>query len=194
MRSTGEIGAALDVRRVPDEPARIEIPAEVRKALGALALAVNHGLTEEQLKVYAYTLRDLEIRWLRAACLELAKTAKFFPKPVEIRECAEGLQRAAFAPPPQYLPPQGGEVTYRCPRCQDARDGWRLVECQGGLSAQCGRRKAHPAHPFAVRCRCWLERHADALRFARQEALKDNTPVPPDCDALEAMEQGRYRW
>ncbi len=173
--------------------ARFEVPVEVKRALGALALATNHSLIPEQERVYAYALRDVDVPVLRQACLELAEQAKFFPKPVEIRERADLIaRRFAIAHARKALPPATDERTFRCYKCQDDADGWLpIMHCP---DVKCERTKPHGRHTFTSRCPCWLERNREHIRQLLAKALKDNRPIPLAAVQLDEMDTGRYRW
>lgn len=166
-------------------------PEPVRRALEGLALALNHSLTPEQGRVYAFTLRDISPSDLQAACMHLAGTATFWPKPVEIREASRRIarDRALVA---AALPTADREPTYRCLTCLDDPAGW--IQMRRCPDTPCERRQPHPPHTFTARCRCWLERNAGRLDLRRQDALQDNTPIPFECDALNDLRDGRYRW
>ena len=185
--------AAQGAEETP-ELVRLEIPDDVRKALSSLALAVNHGLIEQQLKVTAYALRDVPVPVLRRACLKLAETSKFWPRPVEIRDVCDAIRRAdaEHTDRVKYLPPDVNERTFRCLKCEDEPNGWiRDVRCP---DVPCDRRTDHGPHYFTARCPCWLERHAEQLRLAKQDALQKNKRIPPACLDLDELEMGRYRW
>jgi hypothetical protein len=83
------------------------------------------------------------------------------------------------------------EPTYRCPICTDDPAGWIFVRCP---EVSCNRNKAHAAHTFVVRCPCWLERNSAALEQQRQDAIQTNKRVPADCEALDDLRAGRYRF
>lgn len=173
---------------------RYETPLEVRRALEGLALALNYSLTPEQGRVYAFTLRDLEPRWLRAACVALARSERFWPKPVDIREKALELMRAhrdQQAARLQAAPDR--EPTFRCYRCLDAAGGWlQPMRCPSERS--CGRTSPHPPHTFTARCPCWLERNAALLEQRRSAVLQSNAPMPFDVRALDELREGCYEW
>src|ERR1051326_144275 len=171
----------------PEPP---ELGAEVRRALLNLALAVNHGLTEEQLKVYAFTLREVDPTWCRKACAELAGTSRFFPKPIEIRERAEAPQSEANAEAARakLLPlPADADADprthYFCRDCRDEVSGWRFFWCPGGGDLgdkdrpvpelgtpkyYCGRKFRHGPHNYVERCACW---GTNPLVARKREAL-----------------------
>ncbi len=85
------------------------------------------------------------------------------------------------------------EPTYRCRQCRDEPHGWITLTCNGRHS-ECGRGKLHAAHPFAVRCQCWLRRNADALKSNAMNARAKAKPVSWDFLALDALEMGRYQF
>lgn len=173
---------------------RLEIPPEIRKALSALALAVNHALEDEQLKVTAYALRDVAPGLIRRACLDLAGTARFWPRPVEIRDAANAIRLADAEAMDRrtYLPPADGERTFRCLKCKDDESGWLvLMRCP---DIRCDRTKPHGVHWFTDRCPCWLARHAEKLRLRKQDAIQRNQKIPRECELLDALELGTYRW
>jgi len=160
----------------PPEPS-VTVAPELRRALSGLALALGHALSEEQLVVYAYVVREVDLRWLRLACVALAKTEIYWPKPVQILERASELEldeefdrraklRAALPAPDEANP----ATWVRCPNCQD--ETWIVHTCPGGASRTCGRpskghfvtdrdtKQTHYSaacrypHPFAVPCHC----------------------------------------
>lgn len=55
-------------------------------AVAALGATLDKEVTEVLLGAYWAALQDIEITVLEAACFDLSRSAKFFPKPVEIRE------------------------------------------------------------------------------------------------------------
>lgn len=83
------------------------------------------------------------------------------------------------------------EPNYRCRQCLDDAGGWIVLECP---RYRCGRLREHQAHAFAVRCPCWLRRHADGLRMAAQKALQAGQPVSAMGQALQDLESGTYAW
>ena len=159
------------------EPRPVSVAPELRRALGGLSLALGHALSEEQLVVYAYVLHDVDLRRLRQACVTIAQTAQWWPKPAEIIAQVEALSRdeairhrialEALLAPAQEADPR---TWVRCQNCAD--DGWVIHTCPGGAARTCGRpSKGHfvtdpgtkrsayvgacqTAHPFAVRCVC----------------------------------------
>lgn len=155
------------------EPVRFEVSPEVRRSLGALALAVNHGLEEEQLRVAAYALRDLSPSLLRAACLKLGQTERFWPKPIDIRETADAIlvdehareSAAKLLPMPKS---EADEPRFFCLDCRDEPNAWRPLYCLGSGEQRavkapahvdvpthpCGRLKPHYPHNYAEKCGC----------------------------------------
>ena len=159
------------------EPRSVWVAPEPRRALGGLALALGHALSEEQLVVYAYVLRDVDLERLRQACVVIAQTAQWWPKPAEIIAQVEALARdeairhrialEALLPPPQEADPG---TWVHCQNCAD--EGWVMHSCPGGAARTCGRpSKGHfvtdpetkrtsyagacrARHLFAVRCQC----------------------------------------
>jgi hypothetical protein len=84
------------------------------------------------------------------------------------------------------------EPTYRCPICTDDPAGWISgLRCP---DVTCGRFKAHGPHTFAVRCPCWLDRNAPALEQQRSDAIQSNRRPPAECEALDDLRAGRYRF
>jgi hypothetical protein len=81
--------------------------------------------------------------------------------------------------------------TFRCKQCHDEASGWINLDCDGYA---CGRTKTHAAHAFAVRCPCWLRRHADGIKTRAQEALQKARPPSPEYDAVMELDAGTYRW
>jgi len=151
------------------------VPPEVRRSLMALALALNYDLSEEQMTLVAYSLRDLLPRFLRAACAELAAHAQFWPKPVELREAAERIRQAEerFTARQQVssLPDelQDDATRFFCPDCRDEWSSWRFFWCQGAGELKnpdsgpddrhepiyyCGRKFPHRPHHYTERCHC----------------------------------------
>lgn len=177
----------------PNERSAFTIALPVRRSLEGLALALNHGLEPEQLAVYAFALVGVPVDDLRAACLSLAKTERFWPKPVDIRERAARLaqEKAEAAAAAWKALPPGAEPTYRCVQCLDDPHGWQLRRCP---EARCDRHADHPPHTFVVRCPCWLDRHAARIDARRQAALQEGFRPPAECDALSDLREGRYRW
>lgn len=153
------------------------IAPEFRRAMVGLSLAVGHALSEEQLAVYAHVLRDVDLRSLRRACVAIAKTALFWPKPAELIAQVEALardetarRRAEFEarlPAPNDADPS---TWVRCRNCGD--DGWVHHRCPGGAARTCGRGSkgqfvtdaattrayysgaCQSAHGYVVRCTC----------------------------------------
>lgn len=187
-----------------DEP-RCEIPADIERALVGLALAVNHTLTREQLRIYGYALRDLDPSMLRRACADFAGMAHFFPKPIELREAVDRLEaeRAADAHTCALLPLPAGAFTdpnyVFCTDCRDEISGFRLFWCVGGGELAeherpaperelpvyyCGRKLRHGPHRYAERCHCVL---TNPVIAQKQERLRRRvvdrnarqTPVKP---------------
>jgi hypothetical protein len=150
------------------------VPPELRRALVGLALALNHGLPEEQVSVFAFALKDLPLPLVRMATMRLAQTERFWPKVADVRAMVETLareQRDAEARAKLALPPPTSErePTFYCLACLDEPSGWRLWWCPGvGPSrtfdrsdrdtrmsmAECGRRMHHTPHTYAVKCEC----------------------------------------
>jgi hypothetical protein len=160
-----------------ETPEPVTVAPELRRALGVLSLALGHALSEEQLLVYAYVLQDVDLRHLRQACVLIARTAQWWPKPAELIAQVEALARdeaitrrmklEALLPAAEEADPR---TWVRCQNCAD--EGWVMHTCAGGASRTCGRpSKGHfvtdPAtkhssyvgacrssHLFAVRCMC----------------------------------------
>lgn len=67
--------------------------------IGALGEIFGQEVSKPKLALYFAALRDLSIEQVQAATETLAGSAKFFPRPVEIREAVEGSiqDRAAVA-------------------------------------------------------------------------------------------------
>lgn len=67
--------------------------------LGALGEIFGQEVSKPKLKLYFAALRDLTIEQIERATEQIAGSAKFFPRPVEIREAVEGSiqDRAAVA-------------------------------------------------------------------------------------------------
>lgn len=84
------------------------------------------------------------------------------------------------------------EPTFACIKCWDEPNGWQQRRICNGH--ECERRKPHAPHTFTMRCPCWLQRNADALRLAQQDAIAKNKPVPAECRALAELMEGCYRW
>lgn len=177
------------------EPQGFTIALPIRRALEGLALALNHSLEPEQLRVYAFALADVPSDDLRAACVSCAKTERFWPKPIEIRTRAAAIARdkaQAHASAVLALAASTTEPTYRCSLCLDDPCGWQVARrCP---DTPCDRRGVHGPHTFVVRCVCWLERNASWIDQRRQEALQGTGAVPPECYALSDLREGRYRW
>lgn len=170
------------------EPARFEVSADVRRALSALALAVNHGLEDEQLKVTAYALREVPASLVRRACLRLAETSKFWPRPVELRECADEIARddAQQAAAAKLLPlpaSEDNEPRFFCLDCRDEPFGWRVFKCGGkgkaagiargdGTVYACSRRKDHAAHSYVETCACAQTNPVSAAHRRRMDEAR----------------------
>lgn len=170
------------------------VEPHVKRALEGLALALNHGLEPEQLRVYAFALADVPVEDIRAACVSLGKSERFWPKPVDIRETANRIAREkATANATRLLPPKpGSEPTYRCWRCQDSPAGW--LEPMACPAIYCGKTENHAPHTFTARCPCWLERNAQRFDQRRQEAIQKGSTIPAECDMLAEVREGTYRW
>jgi len=94
-----------------------------------------------------------------------------------------------------YMPPRASEPTFRCVLCQDDLSGYRHFRCEGGRDGYCGRpNEKHKPHHFVARCPCWLRRNADALRLARKRAEEKRLRIPFDCELLDQLECGSYRY
>lgn len=177
---------------------------EVADALSRLAIARGHAPDPKTAEVYLDDLAELDSRDVIAACVYLrrqprAEYAPALPDVGTIRERAQleaklRAERVDAQATVRALPPGPDEPTYRCPECLDEPSGWRTLTCLG--DGACGGRhclQARRTHPYAARCRCWLQRHAERLRHARSQALEHNTSIPKACDELDDLEQGRYR-
>jgi hypothetical protein len=64
--------------------------ANVTKALGTLAVVLGEDISGDRLEAYLAVLDDLNGAAIERAVGALAKTARFFPKPAEIRELIVG--------------------------------------------------------------------------------------------------------
>ena len=149
------------------------ISPEIRRALTGLALALNHGLEEEQLLAIAFALKDVDQQYLRLACVELAGRSKFWPKPLELRTTAERLRRTAeeHAAANRVQPLPDKTSRFFCTECEDEPSGLRQLWCHGVGDAKdtssqpisaanqpvypCSRKSPHPPHSYVERCRCW---------------------------------------
>lgn len=178
---------------VQPEDRQFTVNSDVRRALSGLALALNHTLEAPQLMAMALTLRDLDSHLIRRACLQLASSATFWPKPVEIRRVCEQLAHtAAEAEAAAKLCPMPDDADPRtwvhCQDCQDDPSGWCLWYCRGGgvladrdrpspdrrhqSMAYCGRKLIHPPHSYTARCACYetnpvIARKREAARSSR---------------------------
>jgi hypothetical protein len=173
-----------------------QIAPEVRRSLSGLALAVNHGLEDEQLRVYAFALRDVPVPMVRKACLALASTERFWPKVAEIRAKAQAMQEADVRAETERIKrlaptPGADEPTYSCPRCLDEPAGWILLRCP---SYRCGRDREHDPHVFTVRCPHWLRENGPRLRLYDEKRQADRKPSTAEYLALMDLEAGRYRF
>lgn len=83
------------------------------------------------------------------------------------------------------------DPTYACAQCLDDPAGWMLLRCTGRI---CARTKPHASHLFAVRCPCWLKRHADVIRRQAEGAMANGSDVPRLFHDLTDLMQGRYVW
>lgn len=83
------------------------------------------------------------------------------------------------------------EPVYECGQCLDEPNGWIALDCTG---TTCARPTAHRPHPFAVRCPCWLKRHADQIRRSAETAMSKGQPPSSAFHDLSDLMQGRYVW
>ena len=65
---------------------------KITKALAVLAVTFGEDVSEERIELYLDALDDLDPGRVLAAIGRLARTVRFFPKPVEIRELVEGSE------------------------------------------------------------------------------------------------------
>ncbi len=177
MNGLPTLEALLRVGGGAPEPLPVTVAPELRHALGGLSLALGHALSEEQLVVYAHVLRDVDLRRLRQACVTIARTAQWWPKPAELIAEVEALARdeaikrrialEALLPPAEEA---DHRTWVRCQNCAD--EGWVMHSCPGGAARTCGRTSkgqfvtdpdakrsyycgtCRSAHQFAVRCTC----------------------------------------
>lgn len=112
----------------------------VGKALHDLAVVFGHKWdSEHELGGYLKALSDLPPDALVAACEDCARTEKYWPKPVVLRERVAQLRKAGkfeAARPiatrvERWVNPATGteEVLYRCADCEDT--GWQPVNAHG---------------------------------------------------------------
>jgi hypothetical protein len=96
---------------------------------------------------------------------------------------------AAF---PRVAVREADEPTYRCGVCQDEPAGWLApMSCP---IVRCTRTGPHVPHTFTARCPCWLRRNTDRIALARQAAVEKGRPVPSECDDIDDVHAGRYRY
>lgn len=82
------------------------------------------------------------------------------------------------------------EPTFACRQCLDV--GWIALRCE--RDTRCARTKTHGPHTFAVRCPCWLKKHADAIRSNAEQARQKGQSVSRTFEDLAELMAGRYRW
>lgn len=64
-------------------------PERIAKALATLAVILGEDVSDQRLEAYLAVLSDLDGGAVENAIAKLSKTARFFPKPAEIRELIE---------------------------------------------------------------------------------------------------------
>lgn len=102
------------------------------KAIKAMASAMDHKWADSDgLAAYLRALKGIDPAWIERACDDWLQTDRFWPRPAQLRERAEALQRrrtAADAPawvvPEMWTDPTTGE-TQHISSCRDCRGtGW----------------------------------------------------------------------
>lgn len=88
-----------------------------------MAKAMMHRLDDEQIEALAEACSDLPIDLVCAACSEIARHERFFPRPVVIRSYVDRLQRQRnehTTPAAAFVDPNTGErAEWQCLACQD---------------------------------------------------------------------------
>jgi hypothetical protein len=148
---------------------------EMGKAIRELASLFGHKWDgEAQINGYLKVLADLPVADVAAACDDLARTEKFFPRPAKIRMRVDQLRRksapvTAWAVPEKVHDPVTGAVVraYRCRECLDTgwltgfplvQEGERGPECTSYTGARrcgCGRLALPKARVFEGQGEQW---------------------------------------
>lgn len=173
----------------------------IAEAVLRMAIARGAGVLDDITgDVYVKGLLRVDPVLVERACEELGRTpvAEFAPRlpalPDVLQKCDEILRRDARASARDYLalPPAGDERTYACFQCQDDPHGWLWLRCP---ETKCERTQPHPRHAYVVRCPHWLRQHEAALKLRASKLIEKNArTMPPDIEALWALEKGAYRF
>jgi hypothetical protein len=106
--------------------------------------------------MYWRALKDVPIELLEEAAVELAATAKFFPKPAEWRQAVDELldrrERLREIAGPNGQPLLPGEIgEYHCEDCDNS--GWvtEVKVCEGNCGSHLVAKAGH-THAFASPC------------------------------------------
>lgn len=107
----------------------VMVEAVAGQAVRAMATVFGHKWdSDAEIALYIRALGDLDPARVVAACEDLAKTEKFWPRPVLVRDRVQALERSARIAQPKpftvgesWVNPETGEyeALYRCRECQD---------------------------------------------------------------------------
>jgi hypothetical protein len=151
------------------------IAARFAAIIAPLAVSLRADIDEPTIMMYFRALSDVPMQLLEAAAVELAATAKFFPKPAEWREAVDEIldrrerMKALDKSEQALLPGEIGE--YECPDCGNTGFVVEAVRCDKGL--RCRVKTAEHTHDLARRCeqkycqRYRQQKLDNAKRYAR---------------------------
>ncbi len=145
------------------------LAARFATIIAPLAVTLRTDLDEPTILMYFRALSDVPMNLLEAAAVELAATAKFFPKPAEWREAVDEIldRRERLKEIDKghqaLLPGEVGE--YECPDCGNSG----FIITQQACNRGCRVKLAEHTHDVATRC---SQKYCVENRKQKAEAAK----------------------
>jgi hypothetical protein len=112
--------------------------ATVARMIAALAEVFGEALTEVRIEGYLAALSDVPTEALRMGLQRAMKTARFFPKPAELRAAVDAELTAQRNIAGRVVEDMDPRVWVHCATCEDV--GWVWVEAKS---------------PTVRKCSCW---------------------------------------
>lgn len=145
----------------------------------ALAIATKGELDEPTIELYFRALADVPIHLLEAGSVELARTARFFPRPAEWRAAVDTIldrSQRKDLPGQPALPGVIGEA-WRCPDCDNT--GWVYLNqpCEKRTCWEAQNSDGPHSHVATTRCTnpdCLSRRQELAARRRRYSTTEED--------------------
>jgi hypothetical protein len=109
--------------------------ATVARMIAALAEVFGEALTEVRLEGYLAALADVPTDALRAGLQRAMKTARFFPRPAELRSAVDAALAAQRNLAGRVVGDMDPRVWVHCPDCEDV--GWVWLEAKAPTVTKC---------------------------------------------------------